>query len=150
MQVTFYNNKAKPTKLDKSNFITLIGATSFHFKDNCSAQKPIIYMEKNEQLLNANYCYIDTLNRYYYIDNVVLSKGGIMEFQLSCDVLMSFRNDILNATAFIERSETLGNKYLNDSNLPIRTTRNTYTSTEIGHFDSNLHTFLVVTGGGVD
>lgn len=147
MIVTLYKNKAKRTQLDKTNFLTPIGSSTFHFKDNCSVQKPSIILEKNEQLVNANYVYIGMLDRYYFIDNVTLLKGGLMSFDLSIDVLHTYRNEISNCTAYIERSETLGNKYLNDSYFPINTNRSVHRSNVIGSFGTTLYNYLVVTGG---
>lgn len=147
MIITLYNNSAKKTQLDKSNYLEAIGSATFHFKDNCSVQRPSIMLEKNDELLSANYAYIDTLDRYYFIDNITLLKGGIMQFDLSVDVLHTYRDNIKNATAYIERSESLGNRYLNDTYFPINTNRLVHRSPVIGSFSTSLHNYLVVTGG---
>lgn len=147
MIITLYKNKAKPTQLDKTNFLSPVGSATFHFKDNCSVMHPTIYMEKNAELVNVNYCYIDTLDRYYYIDNITLLKGGIMQFDLSVDVLHTYHTEIEKCTAYIERSETLGNQYLNDTYFPINTNRKVHRSKIIGSFGNTLYNYIVVTGG---
>lgn len=147
MIITLYNNSAKKTQLNKSNYLAPIGSATFHFKDDTSVQHPSILLEKNSELLNANYVYIDILDRYYFIDNITLLKGGIMQFDLSVDVLHTYREDIKKATAYIERSETLGNRYLNDTYFPINTNRSVHRSPIIGSFGSTLYNYLVVTGG---
>lgn len=58
------------------------------------------------------YCFVDSLNRYYYIDSVEYD-GDKTILSLSCDVLMTFKEQILSATCEVF-STTEPNKFADD------------------------------------
>ena len=52
-----------------------------------------------------NYCYIQDLGRYYFIESVERMNGTIYKVRLSVDVLKSFSTQIENIQAIITKSE---------------------------------------------
>ena len=52
-----------------------------------------------------NYCYIQDLGRYYFIDSVEKMNGTIYKIRVSVDVLKSFSTQIENINAIITKSE---------------------------------------------
>ena len=52
-----------------------------------------------------NYCYIQDLERYYFIESVEKMNGTIYKIRLSVDVLKSFSSQIENIQAIITKSE---------------------------------------------
>ena len=52
-----------------------------------------------------NYCYIQDLGRYYFIDSVERMNGTIYRIRVSVDVLKSFSTQIENIQAIITKSE---------------------------------------------
>ena len=52
-----------------------------------------------------NYCYIQDLGRYYFIESVERMNGSIYKIMLSVDVLKSFSTQIENINAIIVKSE---------------------------------------------
>ena len=52
-----------------------------------------------------NYCYIQDLERYYFIESVERMNGSIYKIRLSVDVLKSFSTQIENIQAIIVKSE---------------------------------------------
>ena len=69
--------------------------------------------------VEANYCYVAELNRYYYIRDIVLAPGGQRILMCEVDVLMSNIDEILNLNCLVLRqeNETLCNKYLVDNRM---------------------------------
>ena len=69
--------------------------------------------------VEANYCYVAELNRYYYIRDIVLAPGGQRILMCEVDVLMSNIDEILNLSCLVLRqeNETLCNKYLVDNKM---------------------------------
>ena len=69
--------------------------------------------------VEANYCYVAELNRYYYIRDIVLAPGGQRILMCEVDVLMSNIDEILNLNCLVLRqeNETLCNKYLVDKRM---------------------------------
>ena len=52
-----------------------------------------------------NYCYIQDLERYYFIESVEKMNGSIYKIRLTVDVLKSFSTQIKNIQAIITKSE---------------------------------------------
>lgn len=62
-----------------------------------------------------NYCYIPMFNRFYYINEIVERSGTQQEISLAVDVLQSFKDDILDNTAMLDRAEHESNSYFGDA-----------------------------------
>lgn len=60
-----------------------------------------------------NYCYIQDLGRYYFIESVERMNGSIYKIRLSVDVLKSFSTQIENINAIIVKSENPDNNFVN-------------------------------------
>ena len=69
---------------------------------------------------NVNYCYIDTLNRYYYVTDVEYLSNGLTRLHLKVDALASFRGSIASVNAYVRRSASNKNIDIIDSFYPAR------------------------------
>lgn len=67
-----------------------------------------------------NYCYIPYFKRFYYITTNVIKANGVSEINLSCDELQSWKTQILNNGAVLERQESIYSTYMSDSELWLR------------------------------
>ena len=92
MIVKVYNNKSNKNIVNKK--IESIQEISFNFKDDSDITNPILILQSYK---SGNYCYIPDLKRYYYIDKIVLMNGGFFKLYLEIDVLMSYKDEIINA-----------------------------------------------------
>lgn len=63
----------------------------------------------------ANYCYIDELQRYYYIIDVNAISYNMWELTLKCDVLMTFKEGIRNLVGTVDRQQNKYNGYIPDN-----------------------------------
>lgn len=113
MNVIFYHSNSDKRKVDKT--LTNISTLSCDIIDDTSIINPRLKIKYNSNLLTSNYIYIPSFNRYYFITNITTSKGYLW-IDTSVDVLMSFKSEIRNTTAVIDRQEYQYNKYLNDAN----------------------------------
>ena len=59
-----------------------------------------------------NYCYIQDLGRYYFIESVERMNGTIYKIRLTVDVLKSFSTQIENIHAVITKSENPDNNFV--------------------------------------
>lgn len=68
-------------------------------KDNVDLISPIIILKDDDSLniMNCNYCYLNELKRYYFIRDIALMNGNMFRLSLECDVIESFKDDILNS-----------------------------------------------------
>ena len=73
-------------------------------KDRVNIMNPIIRL-KDPTPIESNYCYIPNFNRYYFIEEVIFVNREIQEIYLSCDVLETYKDDILNSESIISKSE---------------------------------------------
>lgn len=92
MNVKIYNNKSNKNIVNKQ--IQLLKEIEFNFKDDSDVTNPVLILKN---YVTGNYCCIPDLNRYYYIDRIVLMVGGFFKLYLEIDVLMSYKDEILNA-----------------------------------------------------
>ena len=92
MIVKVYNNKSNKNIVNKK--IEEIQEISFDFKDDSDITNPILILQSYK---SGNYCYIPDLKRYYFIDKIELMNGGFYKLYLEIDVLMSYKDEIINA-----------------------------------------------------
>ena len=111
-----YQNHSSNSRIDKS--ITHLHTYDCTFKHPTSIINPVIRIKASDtNVLKGNYGYIPKFNRFYYVNNVTSINGDIWEISLHCDVLMSFRDDIIERNVLFNHSESNYNLYLNDGSL---------------------------------
>ena len=102
-KTTNANNELNKTISDK---VELVGA----LRDASSIIAPSILIQSNP--IGYNYAYIPEFGRYYYIKNITAFRKGAYIVDLKCDVLMSFKEEILNMSGIVSRL-TSGDEYAN-------------------------------------
>lgn len=58
--------------------------------------------------LDFNYCHIVELGRYYFIESIDVVKHNIFKLNCSCDVLETYKSEILNCPARYKRALRAG------------------------------------------
>ena len=105
MQCKFYKYAATPNRIDKSSFLTEISIiNNISLKDNTDLMQPVFYLKTDPTVYNANYLFCSYTQRYYYINQITAVTGGRLAISCSIDVLYTYRDEILNSTAWIEIS----------------------------------------------
>ena len=92
-----------------------------------------------------NYCYIQDLGRYYFIESVQKMNGTIYKIRLTVDVLKSFSTQIENIQVIITKSENPDNDFVDCEKSE------NYTSEVINMTDNFTHSgnlILVTSLGG--
>ena len=120
---TFYNCNSENNRVDKSNFLNNATKVDIYIKSAMSIKNPIIDLYYNGTF-NFNYCYIPKFNRYYFISDIVSERNDMWQILLNVDVLMSFKNQILQRQALISRQEFDYNDYLVDEKIPTQNNNN--------------------------
>ena len=115
MQATFYKT------LDNKNVInkTLTSPLNVELKlrDNQDVIAPVLKMSVT--VTPYNYCYIPYFNRFYFVEKIE-KHGELFIVGLYCDVLESYKDDILSSNAQFRRNLKTGdfaNVMLETSNL---------------------------------
>lgn len=118
MDIELYINSSQSNVLSKN--ITIVGTSKIIEPFNSfDLLSPSVLIDYNEQWLNCNYAYIPQLKRYYYIEDITLQTAKRVNLRLRNDALMSFKDDILTATATVLRNEQIESTNVVDNQLPI-------------------------------
>lgn len=91
MELKIYNNNSNTNVMNKN--ITLLSTLDFSLKIDNSILQPVLILKNYS---NGNYCYIEEFKRYYYITDIKLLTGGLYQLQLEVDVLMTYKDIIMN------------------------------------------------------
>lgn len=128
MEIKFYYTDSDRMQLDKTASLLNERVYYFQLKRDDDIQKPILLFTLDNELADVyNYCYITELDRYYYIVNKRIISNKLIELQLETDVLMTYKEDILNSKGNVVKSNVLGFTQSN-SDVDSRYTIDTYES----------------------
>ena len=122
MYVYFYQNLSDDRVINK-NIIKMREYNGVRLRDEIDIVNPVLEIGDFSDLgefVNINYCFVPRLGRYYFITSIKMVKN-IYEIYCHCDVLYTYKKDILSTTQMIGRIEDndKNNLFIADSNLPI-------------------------------
>lgn len=150
MQIDLFTCTAERNRVNKENFISNRFTMDGTIKAQTSALDIVLQIEKtNPVIYKYNYMYIAEFNRYYFIDDI--ENLGMLRWLIKAhvDVLYSFKNDILNTSAIIEKAEeeNKANLYLDDGSFVMDTRK----YNEIKAFPNGLNengSYILICAGG--
>ena len=90
--LTIYTNKSDQNIIHKDK--TMVATMQCTFKNDIDMLNPVLLIRN---YTGGNYCYISDFERYYFIDDVGLLKGGVYQLHCSVDVLQSYAAELENA-----------------------------------------------------
>lgn len=106
MTIHLYKHGATPKRIDKSTFLSDVGVVSgVVLKETENELTPDFILNTNSLVYNANYFFCDFTSRYYYITDMEMMTGGRIVLHSRVDVLMTFRNEILSSSSWVEVSD---------------------------------------------
>ena len=111
--ISLYKNKSDLKVMNKQ--LTKVKDIEKYELFDIDVVTPTFILTYEPSIIDSNYLYYDKNKRYYYINEISRIDGGEVIIKCSVDVLMSFKTDILNCKATIDRNENERNGYLNDS-----------------------------------
>lgn len=149
LQLMLYQNSSSNSRIDKS-VSHLHTYSSLTLKEPTSIQSPTIRLSAGDtNVVKGNYAYIPKFDRFYYVTDVRSVPGGLWELDLKCDVLMSFREEIIDNTVLFNHSEGAYNLYLNDGTLQV----DSRPRVKIKRFPNSLDvngTYVLIMAGGIN
>lgn len=107
MLVTFYKTKDDKNVINKT--LTDPLTINLNIKDDNPEYTPVLKMVTD--VTGYNYCHIPFFKRFYFVDRIE-RKGQIILVGLSCDVLETYKTDILTSNARFKRNLKNGD-YMN-------------------------------------
>lgn len=121
LNITFYTFSDDPKVANKT--LTTVGTATGEFRATVDVLRPT-FTVKPDQVGEANYCYIEGLQRYYYITGKRKLTTGLTELSLYCDVRKSFYIELLLNKGIVERNTNNYDMYLLDPRVPIDSRKN--------------------------
>jgi len=144
MQITLYKVLDEPSKLNK----TLTGGVTINGKFRTEFDNIDVIIEIETIDLDFNYVSIQALNKYYFVKNITNVNAKITRLILHCDVLMTYKTDILNSKGLVIKGGNINPYYSSiesESRQVIRRVSFPYT------FNSNGNYVLVtITNNGLE
>ena len=146
MNITFYKNYSEKEKIGKSlsSGLTLSG----NLRDECSITSPSILVEATS-LVDYNYCYIPEFKRYYFISDIVSVRNNLWRVSLKCDVLESFKSDILKLSCIVDKQQNQSyNNNIDDGSYINRAD----SFVEIANYQNGFNSsgeFILITAGAI-
>ena len=117
------------------------------FKDSASITNPKIVL-KTKDLILYNYAFIPDFKRYYFINSIIYENNNLVILELECDVLESFKTEILDSMGIISRTEN-GNPFFDGGDYlsEVRKNHEIYNSDVTFELEENI---VISTFGGVE
>lgn len=102
-----YKVTNQPNELTKTlnNAVIVNGS----FRSEIDSMDVIVEIES--YTYDFNYVYIPSLNKYYFLQNLVHVNAKIIRMQLHCDVLMTYKDDILASYGLVIQGGTINPYY---------------------------------------
>lgn len=110
-KMILYTTKDSENIINKSK--VKVKEIVINIKQGVSIVSPTILLSNNEvsSVMVSNYCFLEHFNRFYFIRDIRVEKN-VISVELECDVLESFKDEILQSKAEIIREMKNGD-YLN-------------------------------------
>lgn len=148
MDITLYQTLSERERINKvlGSYIAMTGT----LRGESSVINPSFLIEYSNPS-DYNYCYIPSFGRYYFITNITSVRNNIWRIDCSVDVLMSFKNEILNLNVIVSdvsTGEPSASTYYNGEQWAATVK----TKTDVINFPSGLlddGEYILITSGGI-
>lgn len=114
--IRFYICKDKENIINKTKTSEIVKRGTL--KEPSSIYNPTITIKNDSDIITKNYNYVEIprFNRFYFIEDITITDSFSI-ISLRCDVLESFKDDILNSTQIIGRQENSFNRNIPDNEM---------------------------------
>ena len=157
-QLTLFSCVCDKKQVDKDNKGYLENPTKvpdFVIKEPCSMLNPVLQITGSASgdinLNRLNFAYMKKFDRYYFIEDIIYQKDGLVELHLAVDVLTTYGEQILSSQQEVVRSWNVNTRQYTDPERPIYFTRwlDATNSTILGKVpDSTGNNYVMTVAGG--
>lgn len=119
MELKLYKTTDDDNVINKD--LEFFKSTNINLKDNVDVSNPNLKLKLNvDDVKNFNYAEIDTFNRKYFVRDIQNLNNNIWLVILECDVLETFKDEILNSNAKYLREIRSGDYQEINSEIDVR------------------------------
>ena len=150
MILTLYKTESAPNVIGKDLTDSL--AININLKASTNVLDPEILLANRPgtDYLGYNYAHIDSLNRYYHIDNIESVNGSMFRLMLRCDVLETYKDSVLNSNCRYKRKVQAGDYFVEGLNESDKAVITTYLSDVTIQDGVHTNVLTVVQGGDLE
>ena len=150
MKIILQRNGSEDNKLDKS--LTTVMALTGELKEETSIIDPVITIKTNDasQLVTCNYMTIAEFSRKYFIKDIKWKSNDIWEITAHVDVLTSFKSEIKQQYALVQRQEIDYNLLLSDPCFKVYQNPKIVTKEFPSGFEGGSYILLIAGGCAYD
>lgn len=98
MQMILYHTDDRPNVINKN--LLQLRTVNIILREMINEKNPALMLH-DETIASANYCYLPTFKRYYFIDQVMRYNAHLVKVLLTSDLLMTYKDNILNHNVLI-------------------------------------------------
>lgn len=117
MKITFYSISDSENTLNKAleNGLEL----ECILKEYSNVMQLDILLDYQIDNFNYNYCFIEKLNRYYFVNDITINRNSLLNISLKEDVLMTYKEQIKKSYGIIANTKdnSNGNSYNEDNDF---------------------------------
>lgn len=114
MKIILYNQSNDVRKVSKTLGTAVAQFPDAVARDSFDVRRGEITIVTDTDISKCNYCYIEELDRYYYITDITIQRKNVWILSLKCDVLMTFSSGIRALNGTVDRQENKYNGYIPD------------------------------------
>ena len=115
-----FTKRENSTKIPTAAQLAAGIAPSCILLDSTSLMNPVFKLSRATDPIGYNYCYVSRFSRYYFITDIT-SEKDYWYVSCTCDVLASFRSQILSGSHYVLRSASNYDEYIVDPVYPSKT-----------------------------
>lgn len=116
MIINLIKNNSDLNVLGKS--LNTLSTVNGNLKEKTDIVSPTLLISGIDDIIGTiNYCYIPSLNRYYFVNKISSVRNGLWELECHCDVLETYKAEVKETEAVIARQEFQYNLLLDDGTL---------------------------------
>ena len=98
MQMILYHTDDQANVINKQ--LTQLREVNIVLREMVDEKSPVLLVH-DETIANANYCYLESFKRYYFIDQVRRFNTHLLQVRLTNDLLMTYKDKIIGQNLLI-------------------------------------------------
>lgn len=98
MQMILYHTDDQANVINKN--LLKLRTVNIIFRDMIDEKSPVLLVH-DSTIANANYCYLESFKRYYFIDTIHRFNAHLLQVRLTSDLLMTYKDKIVSQDLLI-------------------------------------------------
>ena len=141
MKMTLYHTDDQANVINKQ--LSHLREVNIVLREMVDEKSPVLLVH-DSTIANANYCYLESFKRYYFIDQVRRFNAHLLQVRLNNDLLMTYKDKIIGQNLLI--TATSKPSYYS-TGLPTQTTTTKRLAKSDTTLSDNTSIILTTIGG---